>query len=71
MIYILRQKEDVGLDEYDAKIVRAKDAKEARKVANERVGDEGQIWEDSTMVSCRSVNAEGKGKELLGSFNAG
>ncbi len=71
MFYILRQRGRIGYDEYSAKVVRADNPKEARALANENVGDEGQIWSDSKMVSCNSIKAEGKSKIILGSFNAG
>lgn len=71
MIWKLTRKDSVGYDEYESKIVRAKSEKEARRIANKKVGDEGPLWEDPTYVSCERVLVHGPSKELLGSFNAG
>lgn len=72
MIYLLtRINEDTGYDEYDAKIVRAGSEGEARMIANERTGDEGQIWQNGTLVKCEIVTPDGKPRVLLESFNAG
>jgi hypothetical protein len=71
MIYLLRQIGMVGYDQYDAKIIRASSEYEARKIANETTGDEGQIWTDSTKVSCVLVKSIGKPEAILESFCAG
>ncbi len=68
-IWILKR-DDHGYDEYDGKVIVAKNAKRAREIANENTGDEGRIWTDAALVSCEEIKATEEG-EVLGSFNAG
>lgn len=60
----------VGYDEYDSKVIRAKTEDEARKIANQSVGDEGRLWDDPVCVKCERVFADGDSCEILASFNA-
>ena len=52
--------EQIIWDAYDKKFIRAKNEKEARRIANEQVGDEGKIWEDSDQVSCETITVNGE-----------
>tara|TARA_R110002074_G_C11963222_1_gene609840 strand:+ start:144 stop:359 length:216 start_codon:yes stop_codon:yes gene_type:complete len=71
MIYLLKRLEDIGWDEYAAKVVRAESEKEARALANQNVGDEGKIWEYSTCVSCEEVDTQEYSAVILQSYKAG
>lgn len=71
MIYLLRRIDFIGWDEYDIKIIRADSEQEARLIANENVGDEGKMWENSKRILCERILETGDAKEILGSFNAG
>jgi len=68
-IYLLERKE-CGYDEYGAKVIIAKSEARAREMANEQVGDEGQIWTDESQVTCTIVDLK---KEMVVSaeFHAG
>lgn len=69
-IWILRRKDQIGYDEYDGKVVVAEDEWRARDIANRRVGDEGRIWDDPTIVICDEVDNDIEGI-VLASFCAG
>ncbi len=71
-IFYLSVRNVVGYDSYDAKVVIAVNECNARKMANENTGDEGDIWQDKDKVSCRLIRlmSEVEGV-LLASFNAG
>lgn len=69
-IYLLNRTDDIGYDEYDSKIVVAETARRARKLANEHVGNEGTVWQNTEIVTCRQVSTTEEG-EVLASFNAG
>lgn len=69
-IYILTRLNGIGYDEYDAKVVVAKNEQNARKIANESNGCEGKIWNNKEVVSCQIVDDTKEG-EVLGSYNAG
>lgn len=71
MIYLLTRKDELGYDEYIAKVIRASCEMEAREIANEDTGDEGQIWMDPAKVRSKEINQIGPKGEILGSFNAG
>lgn len=68
-IYLL-ERDDWGYDEFDAKVIVAKDELEAREIANMNVGDEGRIWTDPTKVRCKKINTIEAG-EVSTSFHAG
>ncbi len=69
-VYILRMIGIVNYNEYDAKVVVAKNEIRARELANAQPGGEGKIWQDKEMVSCNKVNKQVEGA-VLASFNAG
>ncbi len=69
-VYILRMIGIVGYDEYDAKMVVAKNEIRARELANMAYGGEGKIWQDEKMVICNKVDKQVEGV-VLASFNAG
>lgn len=69
-IFHLYREDGAGWDEFDAKIIVAENEEKARKIANQNVGDEGEVWEDSELVKCEVVNTEREGV-VLASFNAG
>lgn len=71
MIYLLKRLSDWDYEEYSDKVVRATSELEARKIANEEVGEEGKIWEDPTFVRCDEIDPNGPSKELLARFHAG
>jgi hypothetical protein len=62
---------DRGYDYYEAKLVRAKSEDEARKIANEIVGDEGKIWEDKELVACKIIKKMGNSEVIISSFRGG
>lgn len=68
--WMLSRRDLIGYDEFDAKVIIAMTEQDARKLANENVGDEGEIWDDVGRVECVEVILEGE-YELIGSFNAG
>ena len=72
-IYKLSMKDEFdGWDYYDEMIVRANDAKQARKIANDYDGsDSGGFWKDPKKTSCRQVKIEGSAGILVSSFIAG
>jgi len=70
-LYLLKQTDGADYDEYEAKIIRAKNAKEARSIANHKTGDEGRIWENFIKVKCTLILVAGTSKEILSSFHAG
>ena len=69
-IYVLLRKDEVGWDEYDSKVIVAKNEKRAREIANQHVGDEGEMWTDPNLVMCEVVDTTTE-REVVGSFNAG
>lgn len=62
---------DGGYDSYDGKVIRASNEVEARRMANQHIGDESDIWEDATKVTCIELTPEGDATVILESFNAG
>lgn len=69
-VYLLTRVDKIGYDEYRAKVVIAKNADEARLLANVKVGDEGKIWFDRTKVQCQKVNDDYP-SIVLACFNPG
>ena len=63
--------DDYSWDEYDRKLIRAKNEDHAREIANTNTGDEGRIWTDKKLVQCEIVTVSGESCEVIGSFNAG
>ena len=70
-IFLLERTDGYGYDEYDAKIIRAKDEGKARELANNCTGDEGNIWTDEKEVACKQITVAGEEGVVLASFNAG
>lgn len=70
-LYLLESKRSVPLDAYESFLIRARDSKEARRIANIKHADEGHIWEDPKLSSCRKISDRGKPGIIISSFNAG
>ena len=71
-LYLLQRKYgDIGYDEYTDHLVRAGSEKAARRLANQKTGDEGCIWDDESLVTCKKVREHGNRKMIISSFNAG
>ena len=70
-LFLLQRVDGAGYDEYDAKIIRANNERQARGLANTKTGDEGRIWNNDALVKCEIVSVAGEIGEILGSFNAG
>ncbi len=70
-LYLLQRKDEVYLDEFLAKIVRAKNATQARRIANKETGDEGNVWHFPLTTSCVRLKEDGKACVILADFNAG
>lgn len=58
-------------DVYSEKLIRAKRSVEARKMANEKTGDEGKIWEDVVKVSSKKIKEVGQDEIIIENFDAG
>ena len=69
-VYLLRRLLDVGLDEYEGKVIIASSAKAARNVANLKTGDEGKIWTDPSKVACIEIKTD-EPSVVLTAFKAG
>ena len=70
-IYLLTRLDNIGYDEIEGQVVRAKNIKEARGIANKYVGDEGKIWVNPKFVKCRKINPDAVSCVILEAFNAG
>ena len=70
-LYLLTRIDGADYDEYDAKLIRAKDERLARGFANKKPGDEGKIWHDKQLVSCKIITISGEFEEIIASFNTG
>lgn len=66
MIYLLKRLDDVEFDEPFAKVVRAKNETEARRIA----ADDETEWIDE-MVSCELIEPEGDSEVILTDFQHG
>lgn len=53
------------------KLVRAESEADARRIANECVGDEGTIWTDPTKASCVILTPEGESGEIMANYLSG
>lgn len=69
-IFLLKQIEGADWDEYNGKVIVAKDEARAREIANADVGDEGKIWDNPQKVSCVVVDKTVEGV-VLDDFKAG
>ena len=67
-LYLLSRQDEIGYEEYSAKLIRARSPYEARKIANEAPGDEGAIWDDTSLVRCDLIDSSGPGEMILGSY---
>lgn len=70
-LWLLSRLHCIDYDEYDAKIIRAETAAQARKIANENCASEGKIWTDVSEVKCVGLSHTGPAEEILGAFRAG
>lgn len=73
MIYLLtRNEDDIRYDENTGFVVRAGSADEARRIAADAADDEGpQTWLNADLSTCELVDAFGKPRVILDSYNAG
>jgi hypothetical protein len=56
-LYVLKQIDFAGhWDETIAKAILAPSERRARLLANKDTGDEGEIWENATLVSCKRID---------------
>lgn len=69
-VYLLQRNSLVKHDENRAMVVVAEIPKQARGLANSQAGDEGKIWEDTSLVSCRKVTT-GRARIVLIDYKAG
>lgn len=72
-LYILEAKRawEPWYDKASGFIVRAKDAKSARRIAGLEAGDEGyEVWLNPKKTSCKVLTVVGKQKVILRDFNA-
>ncbi len=70
-IYLLKSLCDRGYDAYRAKVIRSPGEMEARRFANENCGDEGRIWENPNLVSCKVLESIGPVEEILTDYKNG
>ena len=70
-IYLLVRTDHPWYDEYDGRVICADNEKQARTIANKSAGDEGQMWDDYSLVVCELIDPDGEHGEILASFNAG
>jgi len=78
-LYLIEIKnENYGYDEYDAMVVRAHNAAQARELAAKKVDGQrtepshhGKQFRDPNQSTCRQVKEEGMAVVVLASFNAG
>ena len=70
-LFLLTRISDVRFDEFNAKLIRAKNETQARSIANSRTGDEGKIWTEPTKTSCEILTAKGKTGIIISDFNTG
>ena len=59
-IYFLNR-ENNRQEQYRSKIIVAENEARAREIANEETGDEGQVWQDESLVTCVIVDANKEG----------
>jgi hypothetical protein len=76
-LYLLQRLDGADWDENAGFVIRAKDSKEARKIASEQPGDENYIakrspWLQPTLSSCTMLNiASDKPGVILCDFRSG
>jgi hypothetical protein len=69
-IYLLKRIYSPNYGEFVAKVIVASSAKEARKMANTKTGDEGPSWTNSDQVICKEISTK-KAQIVLEDFMAG
>lgn len=68
-LYLLERHGPIGYDEYDGQIVCAASPKEARELCV--FGDEGDIWKNPALVSCKVLVPTKKTGMIMASYNGG
>lgn len=66
MIYLIERLDEVGYDEYDSFVVRAKDPKQALDICSKRAK-----YFNETNTQITKLCELGEDEIILGSFNAG
>lgn len=69
--YLLDLKYNEDYDTTQSQVVRANSEEEARRLANQSCGDEGQIWENPDEVSCELLDPNGPAEVILTDYKAG
>lgn len=69
--YLLELKYNEDYDTVQAQVVRANSEEDARRVANQRVGDEGRVWENPDEVRCELLDPSGPVEIILRDYKAG
>ena len=66
-LYLLTRKDDVGWDENEAFVIRAKSSRSARKIASEvnNGGENNNIWLDGTKTDCKVVRHNSSKEEII------
>ena len=59
-LYLVKRNDFCRIDENDSFVIRARSSIRARQIANSRCMDEGNIWEDVSLVTVRELKQEGK-----------
>jgi hypothetical protein len=69
MLFILEPIGEIEWEEVDHMVIRAKDEKEARKLANDSFSYENKkIWEDPNKVLCEVIDPEGESEIISSSI---
>jgi len=63
--YLLQDIGHICYDSVTDQLIRARNSKRARKIANTNTGDEGQIWEDPEQTSCKEVKVTGEEEIII------
>ena len=74
MFFLLTRKKWADYDQNLGFVVRAKSAREARKLVNDFPNldmAEGTIWEDAALTRCERIKEKGEAEVILRSFRAG
>lgn len=68
-LFLLSRTDNVGYDEYDAFLVRAKTEEEARQLANPK--GSWSSWTTPENITCEIISNRGVAGVIIASFNAG
>jgi len=68
-LYLLSRSNNIGYDEFDAKVIRANTESHAREIANSNTGCEGKICADTKLVDCVYLDPTAHSGTILESFN--